>query len=259
MPLKNKRVCISGASSGIGEACAKQFAERGAKLLLCARRSDKLSALAKALRETYQTDVHTFELDVRDAEAVLKAFNALPVEWQQIDILINNAGLAAGLETIQDADIADWDAMIDTNVKGLMYVTKAVLPNMIARNAGHIINLGSIAGHTVYPKGAVYCASKFAVNAFTQGLRMDLFGYTIRVTTVDPGAVETEFSLVRFKGDAERAKAVYAGMQPLTPHDVANTVLYCVSCPLHVNISEVIIMPTAQASATMVARERIKE
>lgn len=253
--LNDKTIFITGASSGIGAACASRFAREGARLLLCARRLDKLNEYAAVLRQTCQTQIYTFQLDVCDREEVTRAISGLPAEWSQVDILLNNAGLAAGLDTLQEGSIQDWEAMIDTNVKGLLYVTRAVLPVMIARNSGHIINIGSVAGHTVYPKGAVYCATKFAVNALSQGLRMDLFGKRIRVTTIDPGAVETNFSLVRFKGDAERAAAVYEGMEPLTAEDIADTVYFCASRPAHVNISEVIIMPTDQAAATMVARK----
>jgi NADP-dependent 3-hydroxy acid dehydrogenase YdfG len=253
--LTNKIVFITGASSGIGAACAKHFAEAGARLLLCARRIEILDEFAAELKSTFGADVHTFQLDVTRYADVKSTLAALPKQWQSIDILINNAGLAAGLDTIQDGDIQDWEQMIDTNVKGLLYITKEILPSMITRNIGHIINIGSIAGHYVYPKGAVYCATKYAVNVLSNGLRMDLFGTKIRVSTVDPGAVESNFSLVRFKGDEKRAAAVYEGMEPLTPEDIAETVLYCATRPPHVNISEVIIMPTDQASATMVARQ----
>ncbi|WP_148340812.1 SDR family oxidoreductase [Aquicella siphonis] len=252
--MKDKVVFITGASSGIGAACARRFAREGAGLLLCARRLDVLNELASELRAQFDAEIHTFQLDVRCADEVKKALAGLPSEWRQVDILLNNAGLAAGLDTLQEGDIQDWEDMIDTNVKGLLYVTRGILQGMVERNAGHIINIGSIAGHTVYPKGAVYCATKFAVNALTQGLRMDLFGKKIRVTTIDPGAVETNFSLVRFKGDSQRASAVYEGMDALSAEDIADTVYYCASRPPHVNISEVIIMPTDQAAATMVAR-----
>ena len=257
MKLKDKIVLITGASSGIGAACAKQFAEAGAKLLLCARRIDKLNELALQLQQQYHSNIHTFALDVRDNADVTKAFASLHAEWKNIDILVNNAGLAAGMDTIQEGSLDDWEAMIDTNVKGLLYVTKQLLPHMVERNAGHIINLGSIAGHQVYPKGAVYCASKFAVNALSQGLRMDLLGTKIRVSTIDPGAVETNFSVVRFKGDAQRAAAVYQGMEPLTPDDIADAILYCATRPSHINVSEIIIMPTDQAAATMVSRKPV--
>lgn len=253
--LKNKIVFITGASSGIGAACAEHFAKAGAKLLLCARRIDALNKIADALREKYQIDIHAFQLDVRNYEQVQKQLNHLPLAWRAIDILINNAGLAAGLETIQEGHVQDWEDMIDTNVKGLLYVTKILMPHMIERNSGHIINIGSIAGHEVYPKGAVYCATKHAVKVLSEGLRMDLFGTKVRVSSIDPGAVETNFSLVRFKGDSKRAKAVYEGMDALTPDDVADAVVYCASRPAHINISEVIIMPTDQASATMVSRK----
>lgn len=254
MTIKNKIVFITGASSGIGAACAKYFAEAGAKLLLCARRVELLKTLSEELQKKFNTHIHTFQLDVRDHDDVIKKLKSLPAEWQTIDILINNAGLAAGLDLFQEGNVEDWETMLDTNVKGLLYITKEILPNMIARNTGHIINIGSVAGHEVYPKGAVYCASKQAVNAITQGLRMDLSGTKIRVTTVDPGAVETNFSVVRFKGDTKRAAKVYEGMQPLSPDDIADAILFCATRPLHVNISEVIIMPTAQASATIVSR-----
>jgi 3-hydroxy acid dehydrogenase/malonic semialdehyde reductase len=255
MSLKNKIVFITGASSGIGAACARQFAQQGARLLLCARRHEKVAALAKQLEAEFNITAHAFKLDVSDHAAVKASLLSLPTDWQPVDILLNNAGLAAGLDTIQDGNVQDWEEMIDTNVKGLLYVTKTILPGMVARNSGHIINIGSVAGHYVYPKGAVYCASKFAVHALSNGLRMDLFGTKIRVTTVDPGAVESSFSLVRFKGDAERAANVYQGMDPLTPDDVADSIVYCATRPLHVNISEVIIMPTDQAAASMVARK----
>ena len=253
--LKNKIVFITGASSGIGAACAKQFAKSGAKLLLCARRIEKLNELAMQLQE-YGAEVYVFQLDVRQHSQVKNSLKTLPEKWKNIDILLNNAGLAAGLDTLQEGDINDWEEMIDTNVKGLLYITKEILPQMIERNSGHIINIGSIAGHVVYPKGAVYCATKYAVNALSNGLRMDLLGTKIRVSTIDPGMVESNFSLVRLKGDVERAKAVYEGMDPLTPNDIADAVLYCATRPPHVNISEIIIMPTDQASATMVARKK---
>ncbi|AHE67967.1 SDR family oxidoreductase [Legionella oakridgensis] len=252
--LKDKIVLITGASSGIGKACAKQFAYAGARLLLCARRLELLHAFAAQLREEYAVDVHVFKLDVCQHSQVMEALNDLPASWRNIDILINNAGLASGLEAVQHADVSDWEKMIDTNVKGLLYVTRAVLPQMVERNSGHVINIGSIAGHQVYPKGAVYCATKHAVMALSQGFRQDLLGTKIRVSSVDPGAVETNFSLVRFKGDKERATAVYEGMEPLSPDDIADAVFYCATRPAHVNINEIIILPTDQASATMISR-----
>ncbi len=252
--LKDKIVLITGASSGIGLACAEKFAQLGAKLLLCSRRMDLLNTIADEMRLKYAVDVHTFQLDVQRYADVKQALQARPAAWRHVDVLVNNAGLAAGLDTFQEGSLEDWEAMLDTNVKGLLYMTREILPEMIARNSGHIINLGSIAGHQTYPKGAVYCASKAAVNILSQGLRMDLSGTKIRVSTVDPGAVETNFSQVRFKGDAKRAAAVYEGMQPLTADDIADAIVYCASRPPHVNISEVIIMPTDQASATIVSR-----
>ena len=253
--LNVKIIFISGASSGIGEACAKRCAEAGAKLLLCARRIDVLNRLAVSLKGEYGVDLYAFPLDVRVRNDVAEALNSLPPQWKNVDVLINNAGLAAGLDLIQESNIQDWEDMIDTNIKGLLYVTRAILPQMVDRNAGHIINIGSIAGHQIYPKGAVYCATKQAVNALSNGLRLDLFGTEIRVSTVDPGAVETNFSAVRFKGDMNRAAAVYEGMEPLTPEDVADAVLYCATRPSHVNISEIIMMPTAQAAAAMTYRK----
>lgn len=250
----NKTIFITGASSGIGAACARHFAKAGARLLLCARQLSVLENVANELQQQYKVAVHVFQLDVRDRKAVQQALDELPDAWRQIDVLVNNAGLAAGLDFLQDGNIDDWESMIDTNVKGLLYITKAVLPSMIARNEGHIINIGSVAAREVYPKGAVYCATKHAVKALSDGLRMDVFGTRIRVSMIDPGAVETNFSMTRFKGDEARAAAVYAGMAPLTPDDIADTVLYCANCPPHVNISHVMIMPTDQACATMTFR-----
>jgi len=253
--MKNKIVLITGASSGIGEACAKVFAKHGAKLLLCARRHERLERLATELKQKYNTVAHTFQLDVRNHESVLKKFSTLPEKWKSIDLLINNAGLAAGRAKFQDAAFEDWETMIDTNIKGLLYVTRAVLPNMLKHNLGHIINIGSIAGHEAYPSGNVYCATKFAVAALTRGLKMDVIDTNIRVSTVDPGMTETEFSEVRFKGDKEMAKKVYAGLIPLVAEDVADAVFYCASRPAHVNIFEIIMMPTAQASTAVTHRK----
>lgn len=252
--VKNKTVFITGASSGIGAACAKYFAEQGARLLLCARGIARLETLARQLQTCYQTEIYPLQLDVTQQEEITTKLNALPSEWQTIDILINNAGLARGLAPFQEGEIRDWEEMIDTNVKGLLYVTRAILPTMVKRNSGHIINIGSVAGHEIYPKGAVYCATKFAVHALNHGLRMDLSGTKIRVSSVDPGAVETEFSLVRFHGDTTRAAAVYQGFESLTPEDVADAVLYCATRPAHVDVSEIHLMPTDQAAATMVHR-----
>ena len=256
MTLKNKIVFITGASSGIGAACAKQFAQLQVKLLLCARNVEKLNTVAMNLEKDYGIETYLFPLDVRSHDNVHLALQALPSEWRAIDVLINNAGLAAGLDFIQDGSVDDWESMIDTNLKGLLYITKEILPYMIEKNSGHIINIGSVAGHEVYQKGAVYCATKHAVAAITKGLRMDLLGTKIRVTSLDPGAVQTNFSVVRFKGDIKRAAAVYDGMEALTADDIADAAVYCATRPLHVNISEMIIMPTDQAAATMISREK---
>ncbi|MEI8055229.1 MAG: SDR family oxidoreductase [bacterium] len=253
--MKDKIILITGASSGIGEACARIFAKYGAKLLLCARRYERLEFLATELKQKYNTVAHTFQLDVRNHESVLKKFSNLPEEWRSIDLLVNNAGLAAGRAKFQDAAFEDWEAMIDTNIKGLLYVTRAVLPNMLKHNSGHIINIGSIAGHEAYPSGNVYCATKFAVSALTRGLKMDIVDTNIRVSTIDPGMTETEFSEVRYKGDKEMAKKVYAGLTPLVAEDVADAVFYCASRPAHVNIFEIIMMPTAQASVAVVHKK----
>jgi 3-hydroxy acid dehydrogenase / malonic semialdehyde reductase len=249
--LTDKIVLITGASSGIGEACARAFAEAGAKLILSARRLQRLQALAAELK----TPPHLITLDVRDQPAVERAISALPQEWRDIDILLNNAGLSRALTKLQEYDIEDIDEMVDTNVKGLLYVTRAIAPGMVARGRGHIINIGSIAGHWTYPNGAVYCATKAAVKSISEGLKMDLTGTPVRVSSVDPGLVETEFSIVRFHGDEERARKVYEGMKPLTGTDVADVVLFCATRPPHVNINDVILMPVAQGSATQVHRQ----
>jgi 3-hydroxy acid dehydrogenase / malonic semialdehyde reductase len=249
--VENKTVFITGASSGIGAACARLFASHGFPLILSARRKDRLDEIVSGLN----TDIHIFQLDVRNAQQVKEKIDSLPPEWAAVDILINNAGLARGLSRLQEGDLQDWEEMIDTNIKGLLYVTRTLLPGMIARGHGHIINIGSIAGHEVYPNGNVYCASKHAVDALTRGIRMDLAGTPIRVSTVDPGLVETEFSVVRFHGDRQRARNVYKGMTPLTAEDIADAVWYCASRPSHVQIAEIILMPTAQRSATLVSRD----
>jgi 3-hydroxy acid dehydrogenase / malonic semialdehyde reductase len=253
--LKGKCVFITGASSGIGEACARQFAALGAKLLLCARRTERLSELARTIAKEHQVAIHYFTCDVRDRVQVTDAFKALPTPWQQVDILVNNAGLALEAQKLQDGDPTDWEQMLDTNVKGLLYVTKAVLPGMLERNSGHIINIGSVAGVEVYPGGAVYCASKFAVRALSDGIKTDVHGSNIRVSEVQPGMVETEFSNVRFKGNAQRADKVYQGFQPLTADDIADTIVYCATRPAHVDVRRLWVMPTAQTSATLCHRE----
>ncbi len=246
-------VLVTGASSGIGEACARAFAARGARLVLTARRTDRLEALGRELREAHGTESHLLTLDVRDVGVVTRVLEELPQPWA-VDVLINNAGLGRGFEPLQDGDSRDWEEMIDTNVKGLLYVTRAILPGMIARGSGHVINIGSTAGHEVYPRGAVYCATKHAVDAITRGLRMDVLGTGVRVGTVDPGMVETDFSRVRFHGDEVRAAAVYQGLRPLTAADVADAVVYVATRPPHVNIDEMILRPTDQATSTMVHR-----
>ncbi len=247
--LSGKRVLVTGASSGIGRECARAFAERGCRLLLVARRSDRLDALAGDLQQRFGVETLTSSLDVRDRSAVEGWFGGLPESWREIDILVNNAGLSRGIEPLQRGDIGDWEEMIDTNVKGLLYVTRAVLPGMVERGSGHIINIGSIAGHEVYPGGNVYCATKHAVTALNRGLAIDTLGTGVRVSSVDPGMVETEFSVIRFHGDQQRANGVYAGLDPLTPSDVAEAVLFCATRPPHANVREMILMPSAQAAA----------
>ena len=252
--LRNKIVFVTGASSGIGKSCARAFAAEGAKILMAARRKDRLIALAAELKTEFGASSYGFQLDVRDQPAVEKAVAELPSEWAAIEVLVNNAGLSRGLDKLHEGKLADWEEMIDTNVKGLLYVSRAVIPGMIKRAAGHIINIGSIAGHELYPGGNDYCATKFAVNAISRGLRMDLAGTPLRVSSVDPGMVETEFSLVRFHGDGEKAGKVYKGLQPLTPDDIAAAIVFCANRPPHVNISEMIVMPQAQASPLIVHR-----
>ncbi|NHF58861.1 SDR family NAD(P)-dependent oxidoreductase [Flavobacteriaceae bacterium TP-CH-4] len=247
-----KNALITGATSGIGLATASLFAKKGINLILCGRRQERLDALAAELGERVR--VHTLNFDVRNRESVSKAIISLPEEFSKIDILINNAGNAHGLDPIDEGSLEDWDAMIDINVKGLLYVSKAILPQMVGRKTGHIINIGSTAGKEVYPKGNVYCASKHAVDAINQGMRIDLNPYGIRVGAVNPGLVETEFSKVRFKGDEARAETVYQGFQPLRPEDIADIVYFVVSRPYHVNIADLVVMPTAQASSTIVNR-----
>lgn len=253
--LSEKIILITGASSGIGRACAVRFAQIGARLILIARRKDRLQELAAELKQRHNTASYVIELDVRDRKAVQQVLNTLPDEWQNIEVLVNNAGLSRGLDKLHEGSIDDWEEMIDTNVKGLLYVTRAVVPGMVQRGSGTVINIGSIAGHEVYPKGNVYCASKHAVDAITKGLRLDLVDTPIRVCTVDPGLVETEFSMVRFRGDEERAKKTYQGLRTLLPEDVADAVVYCATRPAHVQVAEMILLPTNQASTTLVHRQ----
>lgn len=253
--LKDRIVFVTGASSGIGEATAQAFAALGARILMCARRVERLEKLAETLEYEHKVAVHYFRLDVRDRDGVDRAVAGLPQEWRAIDVLVNNAGLSRGLDKLPQGLVEDWEEMLDTNVKGLLFVSRAVIPGMIERGRGHIVNIGSIAGLEVYPAGAVYCASKFAVRALSKGLRLDLSGTPVRVSEVAPGMVETEFSVVRFHGDAERAAKVYQGLTPLGPDDVADAVVWCATRPAHVNVSDVVIWPAAQASATLVHRK----
>lgn len=255
--LKNKIVFISGASSGIGKACAELFAQAGAKLILGARSVEKLQELGNELKVQYQTEILALKLDVQDKEAVDEAINGLPLAWQKIDILINNAGLARGLEKLHQGDVADWEAMIDTNVKGLLYLTRKIVPQMLENQLnGHVINIGSTAGILAYPGGAVYCATKAAVKFISDGLRMDVVDTPIRVTNIQPGMVETNFSVIRFHGDQQKADNVYDGIKPLTAEDIADIVVYAASAPTHVQICEVTVTPTHQATGGIVHKEK---
>jgi len=245
----NKIVLITGATSGIGEACAKKFAAAGDHLIITGRRADRLNELKKELENAFSIKVLPLVFDVQDRKAVEDTLRALPVEWQHIDILINNAGLAAGRDSFEDADMNDWETMLNTNVLGLLYVSKAIVPFMIAQKKGHIINMGSIAGKEVYEKGNVYCASKFAVDAINKAMRIDLLKHNIKVTGIHPGAAETEFALVRFKGDEKKAAATYDGLVPLTAGDIADTIFYCTQLPDHVCINDLVITCTQQAGA----------
>ncbi len=251
--MKKRITCITGATSGIGEATARLLADNGFDLILTGRRRQRLEALEKEL--SARVRVITLAFDVRDRGAVEKAFSSLPLEWRDIDVLVNNAGNAHGLDPIQSGNVDDWDAMMDINVKGLLYVSREVMPAMIKRNGGHIINIGSIAGKEVYPKGNVYCASKSAVDAITQGMRLDLNPHGIKVTGIHPGLVETEFSLVRFKGDESKASMPYQGIRPLSGDDIAELILYILNCPPHVVLADITVFPVAQASATIVHRQ----
>lgn len=242
-----KIILITGATSGIGQACARKFASAGYQLIITGRRSERLAALKVELEQQFNATILALEFDVQDRKAVEETLGNLPEAWQSIDILINNAGLAAGRDSFEDADMDDWETMLNTNVHGLLYVSKAIVPLMIANRKGHIINMGSVAGKEVYEKGNVYCASKFAVDALSKAMRIDLLKYNIKVTAINPGAVETEFALVRFKGDADKAAATYTGIKPLSGDDVADTIFYCSQLPAHVCINDLVIMPTQQA------------
>lgn len=248
----NKTALITGATSGIGKATAERFAKEGIKLILCGRRLDRLEELKNMLSE--KTDVHILNFDIRDKKAVFDAIENIPIQFSNIDILINNAGNAHGLSAIQDGSTNDWEAMIDINVKGLLYVSKPIMNGMIERKTGHIINIGSIAGKEVYPNGNVYCASKYAVDALNQGMRIDLNKHGIRVGAINPGMVETEFSEVRFKGDSDKANTVYKGLKALQAEDIADIIYFVISRPYHVNIADLVVFPTAQAAATIVNR-----
>jgi len=254
--MDNKKIAlITGASSGIGEACAFKFASNGYNIIITARRNDKLEKLAQTLTDKYNCKVLSLTFDVRNFPETQNALENLPSEWSDIDVLVNNAGLAAGLGPIQDGSLDDWNAMIDTNLKGLLHVSKCVIPGMIKREKGHIINIGSIAGKETYLNGNVYCATKAAVDSITKAMRIDLLKHGIKVTQIAPGAVETEFSIVRFKGDTEAASKVYEGFTPLSSEDVAGVVYYAASLPPHVNINDLIVVPTAQANTTHLMRK----
>ncbi|MBB5395611.1 SDR family oxidoreductase [Mucilaginibacter sp. AK015] len=250
-----KIALITGATAGIGEACAHTFAREGYNLILTGRRMERLEKIAQQLNHKYNVEVAVSSFDVRNRDQVIQSLEGLPAHWKKVDVLVNNAGLSQGLDPIQNGSYEDWETMIDTNIKGLLYVSRVVSNWMIKNGYGHIVNLGSIAGKEVYPNGNVYCATKHAVDALNKGMRIDLNGYGIRVTGIHPGAVETEFSEVRFKGDKERAKKVYEGFEPLAANDIAETIWFVVSRPAHVNINDLVIMPTAQATATNIFRK----
>lgn len=254
LDLKNKIVFITGASSGIGKACAYYFAAQGCRLILTARREERLQAIVKELKQAHNTDSLAIKLDVQDKKQIQTAFASLPEAWSKIDILINNAGLALDTAKMQDSKIDNWDVMIDTNIKGLLYVTHEALKTMVSRNSGHIINVGSVAGQEYYSGGNIYCATKHAVKAITKTLRIDLLGKAIRVSEIAPGAVHTEFSEVRWN-DKEKADNFYKGFQPLTAEDIADAILYCATRPLHVNVAQMTLYPTVQASANHLHRE----
>ena len=249
-----KTVLITGATSGIGLGCARKFAENGDRLILTGRNAEKLEAIRKELSEK-GTQVITFAFDVRDSQAARMAIESLPQEWQQIDVLVNNAGLALGLEPEYEGNLNDWEIMIDTNIKGLLIMTRLIVPQMVKRNSGHIINIGSVAGDAAYAGGNVYCATKAAVKALTDGLRIDVADTAVRVTNLKPGLVETNFSNIRFKGDTERAAKLYQGIKPLTGNDIADVAVYAANAPAHVQIAEVLILATHQASGSVIVRK----
>ncbi len=249
-----KTIFITGASSGIGYATALRCAKEKHRVLICARREDRLKELSEKIKEEFQGEVHYFTLDVSNQKEVKKKLDALPDSWKEIDVLVNNAGLALGLESIDQGSTQDWETMIDVNLKGLLYVTQAVVKGMLKRNRGHIINIGSISGREVYPGGSVYCSTKHAVRALTEGMKKDWHGMPLRISEVNPGFTETEFSLVRFKQDAKRADSVYQNTKPLLAEDVADAIYYCIGCPEHVDIREIFITATAQSASTLIDR-----
>lgn len=251
----NKTVLITGASSGIGEGCARKFASEGARLILNARREDKLNGLAAELKEKYGSECYVMPFDVCDRKSAEAALAALPQEWKSIDILINNAGLAVGVDKEHEGNLQEWDVVIDTNIKALLSMTRLVVPGMVERGCGHIINIGSIAGDAAYPGGSVYCATKAAVKALSDGLRIDLVDTPLRVTNIKPGLVETNFSVVRFRGDKERADNVYKGIEALSGDDIAEVAYFAASAPEHMQIAEVLVMPTNQATGTIVSKK----
>jgi 3-hydroxy acid dehydrogenase / malonic semialdehyde reductase len=254
--MKDKIILITGASSGIGEGCARKFAAQGCKLILNARSIDKLETLKADLEKKYSSDIRLLPFDVRDRSAMQEALSSLETEWQAIDVLINNAGLVIGVDKEHEGNLDEWDIMIDTNIKGLLAMTRHVVPGMVARGRGHIINIGSIAGDAAYAGGSVYCATKAAVKALSDGLRIDLVDTPVRVTNIKPGMVETNFTVIRFRGDKPAADQFYHGIKPLNGDDVADTVYYAASAPAHIQIAEVLLMPTFQATATLSHRQK---
>ena len=249
-----KTVLITGASSGIGEGCARKFASQGARLILNSRSTDKLTALAEELKEKYDAECYVMPFDVCNREAAAAALNALPQEWKSIDVLSNNVGLAIGVDKEHEGSLDEWDVMIDTNIKALLSMTRLVVPGMVERGRGHIINIGSIAGDAAYPGGSVYCATKAAVKALSDGLRIDLVDTPLRVTNIKPGLVETNFSVVRFRGDKEKADNVYRGIKPLNGDDIAEVAYFAASAPEHMQVAEILVMPTYQATGTIVSK-----
>ena len=250
----NKTILITGASSGIGEGCARKFASQGARLILNSRSADKLTALAEELKEKYDAECYLMPFDVCNRESAAAALNALPQEWKSIDVLVNNAGLAIGVDKEYEGNLDEWDVVIDTNVKALLSMTRLVVPGMVERGRGHIINIGSIAGDAAYPGGSVYCATKAAVKALSDGLRIDLVDTPLRVTNIKPGLVETNFSVVRFRGDKQKADNVYRGIKPLNGDDIAEVVYFAASAPEHMQVAEILVMPTYQATGTIVSK-----